>query len=109
MRCAYQVCPSHSVPIMLNEDLAKLSRAADNDALYGFEGAVWARIKAREEFARSRSLILRWQALAVVLTVMGSLAGGLFLGREHDAKGRLDAFSTRGLPAPSRLLLGAPA
>lgn len=89
-----------------DEDFATLRRARDLDALDGLEAAVWAGIAARREFSRSRDLVLRWQALAVALAVFGSLAGGLYIGREPTAPGRLDAFSAHGVPAPSRLLLG---
>lgn len=91
---------------MLNEDLAKLGRAPDQTALDGLEDAVWAKITAHQELVRNRDLVLRWQALAVAFAVMGSLVGGLYLGREQPVTGHLDAFSIHGLPAPSSLLLG---
>lgn len=90
----------------LNEDLAKLSRATDRIAFDGLEGAIWQTITTHEAFVRTRDQILRWQVLAVALAVMGSLAGGLYVGREQATTLRLDAFSTHGVPAPSRLLLG---
>ena len=91
---------------MLEKDLESLRNSLPTPALEGLTAGVWQKVAADQEAARLRRIVLTCQASVVAMVVVGGLALSGVAPREASASAGFDAFSLRGLPAPSTLLLG---
>lgn len=91
---------------MLEKDLETLRNSLAAPALDGLEAGIWQKVAADQEAARFRRIVLTCQAGAVAMVIVGGLAFSGVAPREASASPSFDAFSLRGLPAPSTLLLG---
>lgn len=92
---------------MLEKDLQTLRNSLAAPALEGLEAGIWQKVGADEEAARLRRIVLTCQASVVAMVIAGGLALSGVAPRDASASPGFDAFSLRGLPAPSTLLLGA--
>ena len=91
---------------MLEKDLEVLKATMAAPALEGLETGIWNRVAADQEAARLRQIVLTCQASVVAMVVVGGIAFSGLTPRDASASPGFDAFSLRGLPAPSTLLLG---
>ncbi len=92
---------------MLENDLENLRNSLVTPGLEGLEAGIWHKVAADQEAARLRRIVLTCQAGVVAIVIMGGFALGSFAPRDANASPGFDAFSLRGVPAPSTLLLGA--
>lgn len=91
---------------MLEKDLKSLRNSLPTPALEGLAAGIWQKVAADQEAARLRRIVLTCQASVVAMVIVGGLALGGVAPRAASASPDFDAFSLRGLPAPSTLLLG---
>lgn len=91
---------------MLDKDLEALRNSLAPPALDGLEAGIWQKVAADQEAARLRRIVLTCQASVVALVIAGGFALGSVAPRDAKASTGFDAFSLRGVPAPSTLLLG---
>ncbi|MBY0511821.1 MAG: hypothetical protein K2P94_16910 [Rhodospirillaceae bacterium] len=92
---------------MLERDLEALRNSVAVPALEGLEAGIWQKIAADQEAARQRRIVLTCQASVVAMVVVVGIALSGVAPRDASASPGFDAFSLRGLPAPSTLLLGS--
>ena len=91
---------------MLEKDLETLRNSLAAPTLEGLEAGIWQKVAADEEAVRLRRIVLTCQASVVAMVVVGGIAFSVVAPRGASASPGFDAFSLRGLPAPSTLLLG---
>lgn len=92
---------------MLENDLENLRNSLTAPALEGLESGIWHKVAVDHEAARLRRIVLTCQASVVAMVIVGGIALSSFAPRDANASPGFDAFTLRGLPAPSTLLLGA--
>lgn len=92
---------------MLEKDLETLRNSLTTPGLEGLEAGIWQKVAADQEGARLRRIVLTCQASVVVMVIAGGIALSGVAPRDASASSGFDAFSLRGLPAPSTLLLGS--
>lgn len=91
---------------MLEKDLETLRNSLTTPALEGLEAGIWQKVAADQEAVRLRRIVLTCQAGVVAMVIIGGFALSGVAPRDASASPGFDAFSLRGLPAPSTLLLG---
>ena len=92
---------------MLEKDLESLRNSLTAPSLEGLEAGIWQKVAADQEGARLRRIVLTCQASVVAMVIVGGIALSGVASRNASASPGFDAFSLRGLPAPSTLLLGS--
>ncbi len=92
---------------MLENDLQTLKAAVTPSSLEGLEAVIWHKVAADQEGARLRRIVLTCQAGVIAMVLVGGVVLTGIPSQSASASSGFDAFSLRGMPAPSTLLLGA--
>ena len=93
--------------MMLEKDLETLRNSLPAPSLEGVEAGIWEKVAADQEVTRLRRIVLMCQVSVVAMVIVGGLALTGLAPRDASASPGFDAFSLRGMPAPSTLLLGS--